>query len=63
MEKDIIRLTKRGEDGYRVISVRLKENTLQKIDEAAKETNRSRNEIINTILDHGVTILSIVPDP
>lgn len=56
-------MTKRGEDGYRVISVRLKENTLQKIDEAAKETNRSRNEIINTILDHGVTILSIVPDP
>jgi len=59
MEKDIIRLSKRGDDGYKVISVRLKENTLRRIDEAAGKTNRSRNEVINIILDHGVTVLEI----
>ncbi|WP_251449367.1 ribbon-helix-helix protein, CopG family [Vermiculatibacterium agrestimuris] len=59
MERDTIRLSKRGDDGYKVISVRLKEPTLKRIDEAAGKTNRSRNEIINIILDHGVDILEI----
>lgn len=59
MGKDIIKLSKRGDDGYKVISVRLKETTLKRIDEAAGKTNRSRNEVINVILDHGVEILEI----
>ncbi len=59
MERDTIRLSKRGDDGYKVISVRLKEPILKRIDEAAGKTNRSRNEIINIILDHGVDILEI----
>lgn len=59
MEKDTIKLSKRGEDGYKVISVRIKDSTLKRIDEAAGQTNRSRNEVINIMLDHGVTILEI----
>ena len=59
MERDTIKLSRRGDDGYKVISVRIKEGTLQKIDEAAGKTNRSRNEIINIMLDHGVEILEI----
>jgi len=59
MERDTIKLSRRGDDGYKVISVRLKEGTLSKIDEAAGKTNRSRNEIINIMLDHGVEILEI----
>ena len=59
MEKDIIRLSKRGDGGYKVISARIKESTLKRIDEAAGKTNRSRNEIINIMLDHGVDILEI----
>lgn len=59
MEKDTIRLSKRGDDGYKVISVRIKEPTLKRIDEAAGKTNRSRNEVINIMLDHGVEILEI----
>ncbi len=59
MNKDVIKLSKRGDDGYKVISVRLRERTLEKIDQAAGETNRSRNEVINIILDHGVEILEI----
>ncbi len=47
-------IKKRGEDGYRLISVRLKEHTLSEIDRIAAETNYSRNELINLILEHGV---------
>lgn len=56
---DKIKLSKRGDDGYKVISVRLREGTLEKIDQAAGMTNRSRNEVINIILDHGVQVLEI----
>lgn len=59
MEKDVIRLSKRGDDGFKVISVRLREGILEQIDQAAGRTNRSRNEVINIILEHGVTLLEI----
>lgn len=59
MARDTIKISKRGDDGYRVISVRIKEGTLARIDEAAGRTNRSRNEVINLILDHGVEVLEI----
>ncbi len=51
---DVLKLKKRGEDGNRVITVRIKEETLSEIDRIAKEVNYSRNELINTILEHGV---------
>lgn len=46
---DVLKLKKRGEDGNRVITVRIKEETLSEIDRIAKEVNYSRNELINTI--------------
>lgn len=59
MEKNVIRLSKRGDDGFKVISVRLREGVLEQIDQAAGRANRSRNEVINIILEHGVTLLEI----
>lgn len=59
MPKEKIKITRRGEDGYRLISARIKEETLKKIDELAKETNRSRNDIINTLLDSSVDNVEI----
>jgi len=59
MNKNSIRISKRGEDGYRIISVRIRESTLAKIDAAAEMSNRSRNEIINILLDHGIDVLEI----
>lgn len=47
-------IRKRGEDGNRVISVRLREDILAKLDKLANETHYSRNELINIILEHGV---------
>ena len=56
---DVLKLKKRGEDGNRMITVRIKEETLSEIDRIAKEVNYSRNELINTILEHGVRTIEI----
>lgn len=47
-------IKKRGEDGHKLMTVRLREDTLSKLDKIAAETNYSRNELINVILSHGV---------
>lgn len=41
----------RGEDGYKVFSIRVKEETVFKIDEIAQQTGHSRNELIGKFLD------------
>lgn len=54
IDNEPLKIKKRGEDGYKLISVRIKEDTLSKLDKLANETNYSRNELINLILKHGV---------
>ncbi len=44
----------KGEDGYKVFSVRVKEEIIEKLDELSSATNRSRNELINMMLEFGV---------
>ncbi len=44
----------RGEDGNKVISVRIKEDLLGQIDSLASQSNRSRNEVINLLLRDAV---------
>lgn len=59
MKNEPLRIKKRGEDGTKIISVRIKEDTLTALDEIAKESNYSRNELINIILSHGVKNIEI----
>ncbi len=59
MTKSIIKISKKGEDGYKIISVRIKEGTLQKIDDLSNKSNRSRNELINIILESSVDDVEI----
>ena len=47
-------IKKRGEDGTTLISLRIKEDTLRKLDSLAAETNYSRNELINLLLVFGL---------
>lgn len=54
-----LKIKRRGEDGNRVITVRIAEDILSQLDNLAKETNRSRNELINIILRHGVNNIEI----
>ena len=59
MKNEPLKIKKRGEDGNRIISVRIREDTLAKLDIIAGETNYSRNELINLILSHGVDNIEI----
>ena len=59
MAKTVIKINKKGDDGYKVISVRIKEGTLQKIDDLSQKSNRSRNELINIILENSVDNVEI----
>lgn len=44
----------KGDDGYKVFSVRIKDETVEKLEEISAATNRSRNELINTMLEFGI---------
>lgn len=44
----------KGEDGYKVFSIRIKEETVAKIDGISVQTGRSRNELIGKFLDFAV---------
>lgn len=59
MKNEPLKIKKRGEDGNKVITVRIKEDTLAKLDQIANESNYSRNELINIILSHGVNNIEI----
>jgi len=46
--------TMRGEDGYKTFSVRVKDETVAALDELVAKTNRSRNELVNLLLEHSL---------
>lgn len=58
MKNEPLVIKKRGEDGSRVITVRLKEDILAALDQIAADSNYSRNELI-IILRHGVENITI----
>ena len=60
MKSDPLVIRRRGEDGNRVITVRIREDILAKLDKLSAETNHSRNELINLILAHGVDNIEIL---
>ena len=59
MNNEPLKIKRRGEDGSRVITVRIREETLSELDKLAAESNYSRNELINLILQHGVNNVEI----
>ena len=62
MEKEI-KITKKnpkkGDDGYKIVSVRMKDETIEQLDAVSARTNRSRNEIINLLLTSALRIVKI----
>lgn len=44
----------KGDDGYKTFSIRIKDETVERLDKIADETNRSRNDIIGLMLDFGI---------
>lgn len=60
MNSKPLTLKRRGEDGSRVITVRIREETLAALDKLAADANYSRNELINLILSHGLENIELV---
>ena len=55
MEKLVIaKKSLRGEDGYKTFSIRVKDETVEALEHIVKMTNRSRNEIVNILLDFAI---------
>lgn len=55
--KEKLTITKKslkGDDGYKTFSIRIKDETVEKLEELSQQTNRSRNELINILLDWAV---------
>ncbi len=50
---------RRGDDGHKIVSVRMKDETIERLDSLAKKTNRSRNELINMLLDSALDIVKV----
>ena len=50
----------RGDDGYRVFSVRIRSEILDKINDLADETGRTRNELIAILLEFALEHSEVV---
>ncbi len=44
----------KGEDGHKTFSVRLRDDLVEKLNELAAQSNRSRNEVVNILLEYGI---------
>ena len=53
------KLPKHGDDGYKIVSVRMKDELIAQLDQLSSDTNRSRNELINLLLEAAVTIVKV----
>ena len=53
---------KRGEDGYKILSIRVRSDIINRIDTLADETGRSRNELIGLLLDFAIDNSEVVAE-
>lgn len=53
------KIAKHGDDSYKIISVRMKDELIERLDQLSAESNRSRNELINLLLNAAVDIVKI----
>lgn len=62
MEKEI-KITKKspykGDDGHKIVSVRMKDETLEQLEQLSKKTNRSRNELINLLIESAIELVVV----
>lgn len=49
-----LRIYPRGEDGFRTFSVRVRKDTVEKIEEIVQKTGRTRNELIGILLEYAI---------
>lgn len=53
------KLPNKGDDGHKIVSVRMKDELLAQLEELSAKTNRSRNELINILLEAALDIVKV----
>ena len=53
------KVARRGDDGYKIVSVRMKDELIDRLDTLSAQTNCSRNELINILLASAVDRVTI----
>lgn len=51
--------SRKGDDGYKIVSVRMREELLAQLEALSAKTNRSRNELINLLLESAIDIVTV----
>ena len=62
MKREILISRKKGEDGHKVVSVRMRDETLARLDDLSAQTNRSRNELINLLLEEALQNVTVIDE-
>ncbi|MBR1497740.1 MAG: CopG family transcriptional regulator [Oscillospiraceae bacterium] len=44
----------KGEDGYKTFSIRIKDETVEKLEDICRKTGYSRNELISVFIDYAI---------
>ena len=53
------KMHRHGDDGHKIVSVRMKDELIERLDALSVDTNRSRNELINLLLTAALDIVKI----
>ena len=62
MKREILISRKKSEDGHKVVSVRMRDETLARLDDLSAQTNRSRNELINLLLEEALQNVTVIDE-
>lgn len=58
-----IKITKKtarkGDDGHKIVSVRMRDELIARLDALSAATNRSRNELINFLLEAAIEAATV----
>ncbi|MFR5875461.1 MAG: ribbon-helix-helix protein, CopG family [Eubacterium sp.] len=59
-----LKLTKKfkGEDNHKTISIRFTNDIINRLDKLAAETGRSRNELVNILLDFAIERCELIEE-
>ena len=60
--KLVIIKKKRGEDGHKTLSIRVREDIIDRLDDLAGQTGRSRNELIGLLLNFALNNSEVVAE-
>ena len=62
MNTKLIITKKRREDGHKILSIRVWEDIIDRLDVLADETGRSRNELVDLLLDFAIENSKVVSE-